>query len=62
MKKNNIKSRRSEIFCNQHNEGRITGLVPFCVGTAYCNTLLKERWRGQRLWEEENDVKEKRGY
>ena len=47
-----MKSRRGVMFCKQHNEGRLTGLVPFCVGTAYCNTLSKGRWReGQGLWE-----------
>ena len=56
MKKDNIKSGRGVKFCKQYNEGRLTGLVPFCVGTAYCHTLLKGRWReGERLWEEEEE-------
>jgi hypothetical protein len=51
-----MKSRRRIILCVQYNEGRLAGLVPFCVGAAYNNTLLKGRWReGERLWEEEEE-------
>ena len=38
----------------QWNEGRLTGLVTFCVGTAFWNTLLKEIYKGRE--DEEEDV------
>jgi len=28
--------------------GRLTGLVTFCVETAFYNWLLKERWKDKR--------------
>jgi hypothetical protein len=53
MKMPNIKSRRTVIVCIKYNDGRLTGLDPFRVGTAYYNTLLTGRWRGrEKLWEE----------
>ena len=38
-----LQSRSTEISYIQYNEGRLTGLVTSCVGTAFWNTLLKER-------------------
>jgi hypothetical protein len=32
----------------QQKEGRLFGLVTSCVGTAFCNTLLKEEVTGRR--------------
>jgi hypothetical protein len=56
MKKYSKNSRRRVPCCIQYNEGRLTGLVPFCVGTAHYNTVLKGRWReGEKLWEEEEE-------
>jgi hypothetical protein len=45
MKKCYTESRRAGISYMQYKEGRLTGLVTSCVGTALYNTLLKERWR-----------------
>ena len=51
--------------------GRRTGLVTFCVETAFYNGLLKERYtggievtgrQGRRRRELLDDLKEKRGY
>jgi len=49
---------RRVIFRIKYNEGKLNGLVPFYVGTANYNTLLKGKWRkGERLWEvEEEDI------
>ena len=50
---------------------RLTGLVTFCVETAFYNRLLKERWkvgievtgrRGRRRRKLMDDLKERRGY
>jgi len=51
--------------------GRLTGLVTFCVETAFYNGLLKERYkggievtgrRGRRRGKLLDDLKERRGY
>jgi hypothetical protein len=52
-------------YCRFIVEGRLTGLVTYCVRTAFCSTLLKERWkrlsgRGTRFKQELDDLKEKR--
>jgi hypothetical protein len=36
---------RTRISYIQQPEGRPTGLVTSCVGTAFYNTLLKKRWK-----------------
>jgi hypothetical protein len=33
-------------FCGKYMDGRRTGLVTFCVETAFYNGLLKERYKG----------------
>jgi len=56
MKKYSIKSRQKVIFSIKYNEDRLIGLVPFCIGSAYYNTLLTGRWReGEKLWEEKEE-------
>jgi hypothetical protein len=45
MKKYYIESRQRGIWYIQENEGRLTGLVTSCIGTACQNMLLKERQR-----------------
>ena len=50
--------------------GRLTGLVTFCVETAFYNELLKERYKGIEVTEGQgrrrrkllDDLKERRGY
>jgi hypothetical protein len=38
--------------------GRRTGLVTFCVETAFYNGLLKERYKGAEKWQDkEEDVR-----
>jgi len=34
---------RRGIFYKQYKEGKLTGLVTYCEGTAFWNMLLKER-------------------
>jgi hypothetical protein len=47
----------------KHVNGRRTGLVTFCVGTAFYNWLLKETGRqGRRRTKLLDDLKERRGY
>jgi len=46
-------------------EGRLTGLVTYGVRTAFCNALLKERYKGmrgkgRRIKQELDDLKEER--
>jgi hypothetical protein len=48
-----IQSRRRGISYVQYKEGRLTGLVTSCVGTAFLNTCLKE-WYKRRKYEEED--------
>jgi hypothetical protein len=52
-------------YCRFIVEGRLTGLVTYCVRTAFCNTLLKVRLkglrgRGRRFKQVLDDLKEKR--
>jgi len=47
-----IKEERTS--CIQQNDGRLTGMVTFCTGTAFWNTLFKERYKGRE--DEEEDV------
>jgi hypothetical protein len=35
--------------------GRRTGLVTFCVETAFYNGLLKERYKGGKKWQEDKE-------
>jgi hypothetical protein len=46
MKMYCLESRSREIFYMKYLNGRRTGLVTFCVETAFYNGLLKERYRG----------------
>jgi hypothetical protein len=39
----NEESRSRGISCMKYLNGRLTGLVTFCVETAFYNRLLKER-------------------
>jgi hypothetical protein len=48
MKKYYVESRRRGIFYKQQKEGRLCGIVTSCVGTAYLNSLLKERYKENR--------------
>jgi hypothetical protein len=41
-----LESRSREISYMKHVNGRQTGLVTFCVQTAFYNWLLKERYKG----------------
>jgi hypothetical protein len=43
MKKYSLESRSREISYMKEVNGRLTGLVKFCVETAFYNRLLKER-------------------
>jgi hypothetical protein len=72
LKRYYIEPRRRGISCIQLKEGRLTGLVTYWVGTAFCNTILKERQReggtevkGRRRRRRKqllDDPKEKREY
>jgi hypothetical protein len=42
-KKYYLESRSREIFCMKYVNGRRTGLVTFCVETAFYKRILKER-------------------
>jgi hypothetical protein len=48
MKKYYLESRSREIFYMKYVNGRRTGLVTFCVGTAFYNGLLRKDTRGDR--------------
>jgi hypothetical protein len=37
-------ARQTETSYIQYKEGKLTALVTFWIGTAFQNTLLKERW------------------
>jgi hypothetical protein len=46
MKMYYLESRSREISYMKYLNGRQTGLVTFCVETAFYNGLLKERYKG----------------
>jgi len=48
MKMYYLESRSRGISCMKYVNGRRTGLVIFCVETAFYNGLLKERYKGDR--------------
>jgi len=48
MKKYCLESRNRGISYMKYVNGRLTGLVTFCVETAFYNVLLKERYKGDR--------------
>ena len=48
MKKYCLEPRSRGISYMKYVNGRRTGLVTFCVETAYYNGLLKERYKGER--------------
>jgi len=72
MKKYCLEPRSREISYMKYVNGRRTGLVTFCVETAFYNGLLKERYRGwgievtgrqgRRRAKLLDDLKERRGY
>jgi hypothetical protein len=71
MKKYYLESRSRGISYMKYVNGRRTGLVTFCVETAFCNGLLKERYkegievtgrRGIRRRKLLDDLQERRGY
>jgi hypothetical protein len=71
MKKYCLKSRSRGISYMKYVNGRRTGLVTFCVGTAFYNGLLKEKIkggtevtgrRGRRRRKLLDDLKKKREY
>jgi hypothetical protein len=48
MKMYYLESRSREISYMKYVNGKLTGLVTFCVETAFYNALLKERYKGDR--------------
>jgi hypothetical protein len=48
MKMYYLESRSRGISYMKYANGRRTGLVTFCVETAFYNGLLKERYKGDR--------------
>jgi hypothetical protein len=48
MKENCLESRSRGISYVKYVNGRRTGLVKFCVKTAFYNGLSKERYKGNR--------------
>jgi len=46
MKMYYLESRNRGIFYMKYANGRRTGMVTFCVETAFYNRLLKERYKG----------------
>jgi hypothetical protein len=46
MKKYYLESRNRGLSYMKYVNGRRTGLVTFCVETAFYNRLLKERYKG----------------
>ena len=69
MKKYCLESRSRGIFYMKYVNGRRTGLVTFCVETAFYNGLLKEQGgievtgrQGGRSRKLLDDLKERRGY
>jgi hypothetical protein len=66
-----LESTSREISYMKYVNGRRTGLVTFCVETAFYNGLLKEKYkggievtgrRGRRRRQLLDDLKERRGY
>jgi hypothetical protein len=47
-----LQSKSKGIFYMKYVNGRRTGLVTFCVETAFYNGLLKERYNGGQKWQE----------
>ena len=43
-----LESRNREISYMKYVDGRLTGLVTFCVEAAFYNGLLKDRYKGDR--------------
>jgi hypothetical protein len=41
-----VRDKEAGIFYMKYVNGRRNGLVTFCVETAFCNGLLKERYKG----------------
>jgi hypothetical protein len=71
MKMYYLESRSRGISYMKYTNGRRTGLVTFCVETAFYNGLLKARYKGgievtrrqrRRRRKLLDDLKEKRGY
>jgi hypothetical protein len=72
MKKYCLESRSRGISYMKYVKGRRTGLVTFCVETAFYNGVLKERYggggiegtgkQGRRRRKLLDDLKERRGY
>ena len=71
MKMYCLESRSRGISYMKYVNGRRTRLVTFCVGTAFYNGLLKERYKGgievterqgRRRRKLLDDLKERRGY
>jgi hypothetical protein len=70
MKKYYLESKSRRISYMKYVNGRLTGLVTFCVETAFYNRLLKEikggievtGRRGRRRRKLLDDLKERRGY
>jgi hypothetical protein len=71
MKKYYLGSRSRGISYMKYLNGRRTGLVTFCIETAFYNGLLKERYRrgievtgrrGRRRRKLMDDLKDRRGY
>jgi hypothetical protein len=71
MKKYCLESRSRGISYMKYVKRRRTGLVTFCVETAFYNGLLKERYnggievtgrQGRRRMKLLDDLKERRGY
>jgi len=63
MKKYYLESRSRGISYMKYVNGRRTGLVTFCIETAFYNALLKERYKGRqgrRRRELLDDLKERR--
>jgi hypothetical protein len=48
MKMYYLESRSREISYMKYVNGSLTGLVTFCIETAFYNGLLKERYKGDR--------------
>jgi hypothetical protein len=55
MKKYCLESRSREISYMKYVNERRTGLVTFCVETAFCNGLLKERYKEGQKWQEDKE-------
>jgi hypothetical protein len=71
MKMYYLESKSREMSYMKYVNGRQTGLVTFCIETAFYNGLLKERYKdgievtgrqGRRRTKLLDDLKERRGY